>query len=510
LNLPLYLNHVLRHGTTRNGVFGTKLHYYQFVDLPTRLAAAEKYRNLSIAQVMAESFPNLQYLWLTRHDKARQAISFYRAYSTGAWWQIDGRPRGEREPISEAVEFDADAIFRLEQALIQNDVGWQLYFEANGIAPLLVDYEDLQADYKGTIHRALKWLDIRNADSIRIPEPRLSRQADSVTDEWLVDYLEFKEETAANVETALRRSDVSIPIFSPLLALSRKGRELARVPRRPFKVLALLKVLQELEGLNSSAKTIPRVSRLGRKEFREHHYSRNRPAIITGSINNWPATSLWSPQYLKQKVGNVPVRMDVIRRAGESGPMTARKDRGTMEFSEGIDRVFNGIPTETFRLRVDSRFFKRPGARELTKDIGLLDEYLDREAMATGSPSFEVESAGHVMPLHHDPCNRLIAQVVGRRHFNLIPATHWQYLYNESGTSSPVDCEHPDFARWPLFRHATVITIDLQPGDVLFMPVGWWYQTRSVDASVAMAFTNFVYPNEYEWPNQRVTRATTP
>jgi ribosomal protein L16 Arg81 hydroxylase len=50
-----------------------------------------------------------------------------------------------------------------------------------------------------------------------------------------------------------------------------------------------------------------------------------------------------------------------------------------------------------------------------------------------------------------------------------------------------------------MFRQATVINLILQPGEVLFMPVGWWHHVRALDVSVTVSFTNFVFPNHFKW-----------
>jgi trehalose 2-sulfotransferase len=189
-----YLDHVLEHGKTSNGIFGTKLHYCEFAELPKKLATIEKYRGLEISQLMLKAFPNLKYIWLTRRDKARQAISFHRARKTYEWWLIDGvRPIKPGESVDEP-DFDAQAIQAAEQILLQNDRNWQLYFRNNNIAPLILDYEDLATDYKGNILRVLKWLCIPDAEAVSIPPPRLKRQSDSRSEEWLARYLNFKME----------------------------------------------------------------------------------------------------------------------------------------------------------------------------------------------------------------------------------------------------------------------------------------------------------------------------
>jgi ribosomal protein L16 Arg81 hydroxylase len=95
--------------------------------------------------------------------------------------------------------------------------------------------------------------------------------------------------------------------------------------------------------------------------------------------------------------------------------------------------------------------------------------------------------------------NILLAQVVGRKRITLIPSFESHLVYNHIGVYSQVDCENPDLSRYPLFAKASKFETVLEPGEVLFIPVGWWHQVRSLDVSISVSCTNFVAPNNYRW-----------
>ena len=63
-----------------------------------------------------------------------------------------------------------------------------------------------------------------------------------------------------------------------------------------------------------------------------------------------------------------------------------------------------------------------------------------------------------------------------------IPCWVWVARYTQapSHTSSqlPTDLDDVDFEEYPLYAKATPIYVDLQPGETLFMPAGWWHTAR--------------------------------
>jgi ribosomal protein L16 Arg81 hydroxylase len=91
-----------------------------------------------------------------------------------------------------------------------------------------------------------------------------------------------------------------------------------------------------------------------------------------------------------------------------------------------------------------------------------------------------------------------MTQVYGRKRIRLISSHSLHLVYNYESFFSEVDCENPDFDKFPLFERAEILDVVLQPGDVLFIPVGWWHHIRSLEISINISFTNFVFNNDFE------------
>ena len=107
--------------------------------------------------------------------------------------------------------------------------------------------------------------------------------------------------------------------------------------------------------------------------------------------------------------------------------------------------------------------------------------------------------AGTVTSLHHDLTNNFIAQLVGRKRIKLLPSSEVGKLYNHQHVFSEIpDLEAPDLdlVRHPRLGDAHIYDVVLEPGEIIFMPLGWWHQVKSLDFSVTLTYTNFLWAND--------------
>jgi trehalose 2-sulfotransferase len=184
-----YVDKVIEVGTTPNGVFGAKAHWDQFQELPSRLRQIPGCEEMAMPELMSKMFPNLHYVWITRRDRVRQAISYYKAVQTDRWSSIEGWNYPEtRDPT-----FDFEAIDFLLKLIVKNEEAWEQYFHKSGVKPLVVVYEDLEWDYEATIRQVLFDLHISLPANLMIIKPRLKKQADLVTEEWVQRYHDLKK-----------------------------------------------------------------------------------------------------------------------------------------------------------------------------------------------------------------------------------------------------------------------------------------------------------------------------
>lgn len=184
-----YLAKAMEQGSTANGVWAAKVMIGYLRDFTRRLRGTSRFagREIPAFDLLSETFPNLHWVWITRRNKVRQAVSLARAIQTQAWW-FDMAP--VRSP-----EYDFAGIDRLLQVVTLHDAGWQELFTAHSLTPFVVVYEDFVLHYEKTVLGILDFLSIPCPAGLKIPEPKLmKKQADDLTEQWIERFLAEKQD----------------------------------------------------------------------------------------------------------------------------------------------------------------------------------------------------------------------------------------------------------------------------------------------------------------------------
>ena len=257
----------------------------------------------------------------------------------------------------------------------------------------------------------------------------------------------------------------------------------------------LMEAQERQRQLSPAAAGIPRQDRVDGEEFLDAFYAPGRPVVLTGQIADWPALTRWTPDYLKQAVGAVPVEFQGGR---NNDPLFERnKDahRQTAPFDAFIDMISGASGNDAYLTAYNSAGNKAALA-PLAQDVRPIAELLTRDGDHPDGMMW-IGPAGAWTPLHHDLTNNLIVQAVGRKRLILVPAAYAGRVYNRQHVFSEVqDLESFDAGRFPNLGGVHAYEVTLEPGEALFVPLGWWHQARALDFSVTLTFTNFRWPND--------------
>jgi hypothetical protein len=222
--------------------------------------------------------------------------------------------------------------------------------------------------------------------------------------------------------------------------------------------------------------------------FVERYVRRERPVVVRGGLADWLPMQRWTLDHLKAAGGARRVKIGV----SNSGVFVNYAERLNL----GVD------PEIAFAEVVDGIFSSSKGAenrrlhQEPLEGWGALDEestpirYITRPVMAK---NIWMGSAGNVTKAHYDTEDNINVQLRGRKEFFLFPAAQLDALYPRSAWDymsnfSRVDITAPDLARYPRFSRATPMRAVTEPGDFLYIPIYWWHQVHTLEASLNVNF----------------------
>lgn len=269
-------------------------------------------------------------------------------------------------------------------------------------------------------------------------------------------------------------------------------------PDDPIKHLEWqLTTFHKLEKLSPNYGKVERIPHVSGPEFLEQFYVRNKPVIFTDLMDNWKALSLWNPQYFKENYGHVTVGAQFNRESNRQYEWYRNKHQKMVLFGDFVDQVLQGGETNDYYMGAYNSNFRREGLKGLLDDIELFPEYL--------TPTKDINRTvlwfgpgGAITPLHFDPLNTFLCQVYGRKRVRLIAPSQKHLLGAYGYYFSNIDLEKPNIERYPQIKELDVIELILEPGEVLFLPVGWWHQVRSLEVSISVSFLNLAFENTFD------------
>ncbi len=218
-----------------------------------------------------------------------------------------------------------------------------------------------------------------------------------------------------------------------------------------------------------------------------------RPAVLKGLIRDWPAVHLARQSdetlvdYLKAhdngELAGVYLGPPEIRGNFFYGADTRSENfrHGPTPIPIALDRILQE------RANANPQSIYVQSAPIIKHMPGFAEE--NRLDLLPGvQPRIWIGNAT-VTRAHYDLNYNIACVVTGRRRFHLFPPEQLVNLYpgpfdrTIGGVPvSMVDAENPDMERYPRFAEAqkTMLTAELEAGDALYIPYGWWHQVHSL------------------------------
>ncbi len=236
---------------------------------------------------------------------------------------------------------------------------------------------------------------------------------------------------------------------------------------------------------------IDRRSGLSADEFEREYLEPLRPVIVTDAITHWRALGRWSPQFFKQEYGRLNVTVDNetmslgdlvdrVEASSSESPAPYLRNQALSEWPPELLADVLPMPDCTRPNWFESRLF--PSRRKMTS----IEAYIG--------------GAGAQFPvLHWDGLHThaYLMQLYGDKEYIVFDPDQTEFMYPRDGgnISEIADVLEPDLERFPLYDRAQGTRFQLHPGEMLFVPSGWWHTARILNPSVTVSINGLNRPN---------------
>ena len=229
-------------------------------------------------------------------------------------------------------------------------------------------------------------------------------------------------------------------------------------------------------------KPVDRVRYITKVDFLNNYFKPQRPVIMEGLTEDWPAYKKWSLDFMKSVAGDKLVPLYDDRPV--SADRKFNEAHTSMKMGDYIDllkkeptryRIFLwNILKEVPALQSDFRY----------PDLGL--SYLK------GLPMLFFGGMDSYTFMHYDIdlANIFHIHFHGKKQAILFDQSQSPYLYKVPHsllTREDINFAHPDYEKWPALKKANGYIADLEHGDILYMPEGYWHYMRYITPGFSMS-----------------------
>jgi len=284
------------------------------------------------------------------------------------------------------------------------------------------------------------------------------------------------------------------------------------------------KILETLfDPRKETSSECERISDPSPEFFFMNYVLKSKPVIITNALNEWPALTKWTNEYLRNRFSDYSVNIKVTPDGEFEGcediklweghekaiPETVRQKLLVedmvvvrpadvrMKFWQFMDLLYSDL-NASFYLEYTSIKSVLP---EMLQDIRNLSF---ANFFHTAMTNVWLGNGKTLGKLHFDPFDNLMAMISGKKEFIIYDPHHNEDLYeghiregeldydiqtntfyrknliqSTSMVMSPVDIKKPNLERFPLFSNAKQYRCVVSSNEVLYLPSFWWHEVQS-------------------------------
>ena len=239
-------------------------------------------------------------------------------------------------------------------------------------------------------------------------------------------------------------------------------------------------MMEKEESLHLEA--IPRLKTISKKDFLENYVRPQKPVVIEHLVDDWPAVQKWNLDYISEVAGEKVVPLYDDR------PINSKQ-----KFNEPHTEMKMADYIELLRSRpTNYRIF----LYHLLKEVPVLQndfKFPDlgiRFIKQLPTLFFGGENSKVFMHYDIDFANILHFHFHGKKRCIIYPPSEGKYLYKVPHaliSREDIDFNNPDFKKFPVLKKAKGYVTELNHGEALYMPEGYWHQMTYVTPGFSMS-----------------------
>lgn len=239
-----------------------------------------------------------------------------------------------------------------------------------------------------------------------------------------------------------------------------------------------------IEKLN--LKRVERVKSITREGFIESYLKPQKPVVIERLTEDWPAFKKWNLDYIKVVAGEKTVPLYDDRPI--SSKFKFNEPHTKMKMGDYVD-LLKAKPTN-YRIFLYHLLKEVP---ELQADFKFPDVGL-RFIKKLPTLFFGGENSKVFMHYDIDFANILHFHFHGKKQCIIYPPSETKYLYKVPHaliSREDIDFTNPDFEKFPILMKAKGYVTELNHGECLYMPEGYWHQMTYLTPGFSMSLRAF-------------------
>ena len=231
---------------------------------------------------------------------------------------------------------------------------------------------------------------------------------------------------------------------------------------------------------------IERVKTISKEDFYNNYVKKQKPVVIEQLTQDWPAYEKWKLNYIKEIAGEKTVPLYDDRPVSHKDGFN--EAHATMKMADYVD-LLQSEPTN-YRIFLYNLMKEVPSLKDDFRwpDIGL------RLVKQLPMLFFGGENSKVFIHYDIDYSNILHFHFHGNKRCILFAPNQTPYLYKVPHaliSREDIDFDNPDFEKWPALKHAKGLVADLEHGEMLYMPEGYWHYMKYVTPGFSMSLRAF-------------------